>query len=68
MKKVKRYGLGGAIGTAAGMALNFIPGVGPIASAIATPLLSAAGDAIEKKIEDNKVKPNNLTPIGQPLS
>lgn len=65
MKKVKRYGLGGSIGTAAGLALNFIPGVGPIASAIATPLLSAAGDAIEKKIEDNKVKPNNLTPVGQ---
>jgi hypothetical protein len=35
--------VGGAIGTLGGLALNFIPGVGPALSAAATPLLASGG-------------------------
>jgi len=48
-KQVKRYNLGGSIGTAAGGALALIPGVGPIVSAIATPLLNELGTSIYDK-------------------
>lgn len=49
--KPDSFQIGGAIGTAVGTALNFIPGIGPIASQIATPLLTALGQGIENKIE-----------------
>jgi len=44
---VAKYGIGGAIGTTVGTALGFIPGIGPLISGLATPMLSALGDKIE---------------------
>lgn len=63
---VPGYGVGGAIGTTVGTALNFIPGVGPMVSAIATPLLTALGDKIEdayspEKVEQKKTNEMNFT-------
>lgn len=58
------FQLGGAIGTTVGTALNFIPGIGPIASQIATPLLTALGQKIEADMEgggkDKKVSSEKM--------
>lgn len=49
------YNIGGSIGTAAGQAMQFIPGLGPIASAIATPLLTEVGNAISGELSKTKI-------------
>ena len=49
------YNIGGSIGTAAGQAMQFIPGLGPIASAIATPLLTEVGNAISGELGKTKI-------------
>jgi hypothetical protein len=53
--KLPSYNIGGSIGAAAGTALQFIPGVGPIASALATPLLTEAGNALAGELDKTKV-------------
>jgi len=42
--------VGNALGTAAGLALSFIPVVGPLGAAIATPFLAKAGGDIGRRI------------------
>jgi hypothetical protein len=52
-------GTGAAIGSTIGQGLNLIPGVGTLASTIATPLLGMAGNAIENQFNQNKLKKLN---------
>lgn len=65
--------IGSEIGSGVGMALNLIPGVGTIASAVATPLLGALGNFIGNKLDkkdNNPIQTNhfseyiNPTPYG----
>lgn len=49
------YNIGGSIGSSLGQALQFIPGVGPIASSIATPLLTEAGNALAGELGKTKI-------------
>ena len=63
------YNIGGSIGTAAGQAMQFIPGLGPIASAIATPLLTEVGNAISGELSKTKIPvakevAKTINPIG----
>ena len=73
MKKITpsaKFDMGGAIGSAVGTALQFVPGVGPILSKIATPLLQAAGSAIDKsdaapdKVAINSPVAKTINPFG----
>lgn len=49
------YNIGGSIGSSLGQALQFIPGVGPIVSSIATPLLTEAGNALAGELGKTKI-------------